>query len=241
MYYGDATRLDLLRTAGAGRRAVLVVAIDDIEQSLECVDLAREHFPQLPIVARARNVTHFYELRERGVTHIERETFDSALMSGAQRARAAGLAAAPGAQPALRFRRHNLAAARAMAPHFKDEAQLIAIAKQGRQQLEELWARERQQARGAPGAARREPGPERAAASSSSRPRFTVGLRRSGRLPRRQPRAAREQLRRSPLAEIADEVGLDLGADRTRRRSWRGPKPLIGAGPRPSARAARMK
>ncbi|HEY1393036.1 MAG TPA: glutathione-regulated potassium-efflux system protein KefC, partial [Methylibium sp.] len=82
IYYGDATRLDLLRTAGAATARVLVVAIDDMEQSLAVVDIARQHFPQLAIVARARNVQHHYALRDRGVEMIERETFESALRSG---------------------------------------------------------------------------------------------------------------------------------------------------------------
>ena len=46
---------------------VLVVAIDDIAQSLALVDLAREHFPQLTVIARARNVQHWYQLNDRGV------------------------------------------------------------------------------------------------------------------------------------------------------------------------------
>ena len=67
VYYGDVTRLDLLRIAGAAKARVLIVAIDNIEQSLELVDLAQQHFPQLTIVARARNVQHWYQLNERGV------------------------------------------------------------------------------------------------------------------------------------------------------------------------------
>ncbi|WP_204326154.1 NAD-binding protein, partial [Stenotrophomonas maltophilia] len=54
VYYGDATRLDLLKSAGAATARVLVIAIDDMAQSLELAELAREHFPQLAIVARAR-------------------------------------------------------------------------------------------------------------------------------------------------------------------------------------------
>ena len=90
---------------------------------------------------------HYYELHERGVTLIERETLDSALMSGAQRARARWAGSRTRrATLALRFRRHNVEQLAAMAPHRKDEAKLIAAAKQGRQQLEELFALERQQA-----------------------------------------------------------------------------------------------
>lgn len=64
VFYGDATRLDLLRTAGADKARVMVLAIDDVEQSVEVAKLVREHFPRLTIVARARNVTHYYELRK---------------------------------------------------------------------------------------------------------------------------------------------------------------------------------
>jgi glutathione-regulated potassium-efflux system ancillary protein KefC len=82
VFYGDATRVDLLHAAGAAKARALVLAIDDIEDSLALADAVREHFPDLPILARARNVTHMYELMDRGVTIIERETFESALQLG---------------------------------------------------------------------------------------------------------------------------------------------------------------
>jgi glutathione-regulated potassium-efflux system ancillary protein KefC len=144
-FYGDATRLDLLRTAGAAEARVLVVAIDDVDQSLKVVDVAREHFPNLTIVARARNVTHYYGLMQRGVAMIERETLDSALMSGRSVLEQLGWQPHAARTQALRFRRHSIDLLMRMAPHFKDEAKVIAIAKQGRQQLEETWAREREQ------------------------------------------------------------------------------------------------
>jgi glutathione-regulated potassium-efflux system ancillary protein KefC len=142
-FYGDATRLDLLRVAGAGQARVLVVAIDDIGQSLALVDLAREHFPQLAIVARARNVQHWYQLNERGVAQIERETFDSALMSARSVLEALGFQRHQARNLALRFRRHNLEQLREAAPHFRDESKLIAMAKIGRQQMERFMADER--------------------------------------------------------------------------------------------------
>jgi len=143
VFYGDATRLDLLRTAGAGKARVLVLAIDDIDQSVAVARLAREHFPQLQVVARARNVTHYYRLRELGVTLIERETLDSALMSARSVLELLGWEPHAARTQALRFRRHSIELMEQMAPHLADENQLIALAKQGRQQLEELWARER--------------------------------------------------------------------------------------------------
>ena len=142
-FYGDATRLDLLRMAGADKARVLVLAIDDEERSLDLVDLVHQHFPRLQVVARARNVQHWYQLQQRGVAHIERETFDSALMSGRSVLELMGFERHQARNLALRFRRHNLEQLAEAAPHFKDESKLIAMAKIGRQQMEQFMADER--------------------------------------------------------------------------------------------------
>ncbi len=146
VFYGDATRLDLMRTAGADKAKLLVLAIDDTLQSVECARMIRENFPDITIVARARNVQHYFELHELGVTMIERETLDSALMTARSALETLGWQPHQARNLALRFRSHNVAQLAALAPHRKDEARLIAAAKQGRQQLEELFAIERQQA-----------------------------------------------------------------------------------------------
>ncbi len=146
VFYGDATRLDLLRTAGAASARVLVLAIDDVEQNLKVAKLVREHFPQLAIVARARNVQHYLRLRELGVTLVERETLDSSLMSARSVLGLLGWEPHHARTLAMRFRRHTIRQLEAMLPHLKDEARFIAMAKQGRQQLEDLFAQERQSA-----------------------------------------------------------------------------------------------
>ncbi|HEY8359971.1 MAG TPA: NAD-binding protein, partial [Ramlibacter sp.] len=143
VHYGDATRLDLLRTAGAAAARVLVIAVDDKEQSLRIVDVAREHFPHLQLVARARDVTHWNALRERGVMNVQRELFESSLRSGRTVLELLGEAPHEARRQAMRFRRHNLELFEKMHPHYKDRARTIAVVKQGRQQLEEQMARER--------------------------------------------------------------------------------------------------
>lgn len=145
VFYGDATRLDLLRTAGAGRAKILVVAVDDVEQSLAIVDLVREHFPQLQIVARARDVTHWNKLRERGVMQVQRELFESSLLSARSVLELLGHESLDVQQTIARFRQHNLELFEKMHPYFKDRNKLIAVAKQGRLQLEEQMAQERAQ------------------------------------------------------------------------------------------------
>ena len=144
VFYGDATRLDLLRTAGAQVATILVVAVDDVEQSLEIVDLARAHFPHLRIVARARDVTHWNKLRDRGVVLVEREMFESSLRSARSVLELLGHAPFEAREAAMRFRKHNLALFEKLHPHYRDQARLIAVVKEGRNQLEEQMAQERE-------------------------------------------------------------------------------------------------
>ena len=143
VFYGDASRLDLLRTAGAATATVLVVAVDDVDQSLKIVDLARAHFANLKIVARARDVTHWNQLRDRNVMLVQREMFESSLRSGRSVLELLGHSPEDADVSARRFRTHNLELFEQMYPHYKDRAKMIAVAKQGRQQLEAQMAQER--------------------------------------------------------------------------------------------------
>jgi glutathione-regulated potassium-efflux system ancillary protein KefC len=145
VFYGDATRLDLLRTAGAASAQILVLAVDDVEQSLKIVDLVKDHFPQLQIVARARDVPHWNALRDRGVMRVERELFESSLRSARSVLELLGQPAHEARQSAMRFRQHNLELFEQMYPHRKDRSKLIAVATQGRLQLEAQMAQEREQ------------------------------------------------------------------------------------------------
>ncbi|HSV82175.1 MAG TPA: glutathione-regulated potassium-efflux system protein KefC [Ramlibacter sp.] len=165
VFYGDATRLDLLRTAGAATARVLVVAVDDREQSLRIVDLAQEHFGHLELVVRARDVPHWNALRDRGIVHVERELFESSLRSGRTVLEMLGLAPHEARRQAMRFRRHNIALFEKMYPHHRDRAKMIAVIKEGRQQLEEQMARER-----AENAERRKRGEERVPGWAGERP-----------------------------------------------------------------------
>ena len=144
VFYGDASRLDLLRTAGAATAKVFVLAVDDVEQSLKIVDLVNEHFPQLQIVARARDVTHWNGLRDRGVMLVERELFESSLRSARTVLELLGQPPYEARQTAMRFRQHNIELFGRMYPYHKDRSKVIAVAVQGRLQLEEQMAQERE-------------------------------------------------------------------------------------------------
>lgn len=145
VFYGDATRLDLLRKAGAANAKILVLSVDDMAQSLKIVDLVQQHFPQLSIVARARDVTHWNALRDRGVMRVERELFESSLRSARTVLELLGQPADAAQQAAERFRQHNLELFEKMYPHRKNREKVIAVARQGRLQLEAQMAQEREQ------------------------------------------------------------------------------------------------
>ena len=142
VFYGDVTRTDLLHAAGAAKARALVVAIDDVEDSLALVDAVRREFPQLMIMARARNISHYYDLMDRGVTILERETFEAALQLGRQVLQHLGFGAYHARQVAMKFRAHNIAALAAVYPFYKDQKQRVSMAKQAREELTEMFARD---------------------------------------------------------------------------------------------------
>jgi glutathione-regulated potassium-efflux system ancillary protein KefC len=144
VFYGDATRLDLLEAAGAAKARLLVNAIDGEEDSIALVDRVREHFPDLPIVSRARNVSHYLELRMRGVTVIERETFEAALRAGRKALEMLGMDPFRAREMADAFRRHNIKTVEEQMSVYKDETRYLASAKAGREELEAQFARDRE-------------------------------------------------------------------------------------------------
>jgi glutathione-regulated potassium-efflux system ancillary protein KefC len=82
VFYGDATRLDLLHAAGAEHADFLVIALDDPDATTRLAEIARLHYPKLRVIARAHDMRHMFKLRDLGVGAIERETWLSALKLG---------------------------------------------------------------------------------------------------------------------------------------------------------------
>lgn len=142
IYYGDATRLDLLEAAGAATAKMIVVAVDDMDASIAIVDLVKEHFPHLKIFARARNLEHVYRLMDRGVTQFERETFDSSLRMGGNVLTELGWAPYQAVKATHKFRDHNLKVIKEVHPIRKNQAQLMTTTQQARDDLAKMFDRE---------------------------------------------------------------------------------------------------
>src|SRR5436190_1808211 len=143
VYYGDASRLDLLRAAGAASARILVLAIDDVEASTRTAVLAREQFPGVKVFARARNRQHAFALMDAGVREVIRDTYGSSLEMAASVLEALGETPAAAREAVRRFRQHDAATLAAQCQVKDDESKFLATSREAAQQLEKLFEADR--------------------------------------------------------------------------------------------------
>ncbi|NMP27711.1 glutathione-regulated potassium-efflux system protein KefC [Rahnella sp. SAP-1] len=135
VFYGDATRVDLLESAGAAQAKVLINAIDDVEANLALTRLAKENFPNLKIIARARDVDHWYQLRQLGVEAPERELFEGSLRVGRETLEILGLDPYEAREKADIFKHYNLKMLEATLDNYQDTEFRIASMQRARDML----------------------------------------------------------------------------------------------------------
>jgi len=138
IFYGDASRLDLLHVAGAEQAKLIVLAIDEREKMLHIIDLVHKHFPHLKILARAIDRRHAFELIRREVDVVERETFSAALEMGVEALKLLGFRSHRAHRAAYTFKYHDEQALEEMAHIMGDEAVLVARSRQLAKDLEHL-------------------------------------------------------------------------------------------------------
>ena len=146
VYYGDATQLELLRSAGAEQAKSIVITSNEPEDTLKIVHLCQQHFPHLAILARARGRVEAHELLQAGVTQFSRETFSSALELGRKALISVGLHPHQAQRAQLHFRRLDMRMLRELMPIHTDTAQISRV-REARRELEEIFQREMQQER----------------------------------------------------------------------------------------------
>jgi monovalent cation:proton antiporter-2 (CPA2) family protein len=139
LYYGDASRLDLLHAAGAGQAELLVIAIDDVEASVRTAAIARRHFPKLRILARARNRQHAFRLMDLAIPVVVRETYASSLEVARETLVALGVPPAEARRTVKLFRAHDEQTLAAQQMIKEDQQKLIAATKESAAQLERLF------------------------------------------------------------------------------------------------------
>lgn len=138
VYYGDASNLDLLKSAGAAKAKLLVVAVDEPEKVLEIVNLVKKEFPNLKIFARARNRRHAYELYKAGVDYFRRETFDASLAMAEEVMKSLGKRAFNVRFKAQQFMLHDQRSLEDSFEFFETEDDLISFSKKTVQELETI-------------------------------------------------------------------------------------------------------
>ncbi|WP_448190268.1 monovalent cation:proton antiporter-2 (CPA2) family protein [Azospirillum sp. sgz301742] len=143
VFYGDPTRPELLRAAGADSAKVLVVALADMTECLTVVDMAQRLFPHLTIAARARNRRHAHLLMDRGVTIIERETFLSSLSLTEKVLTATGLDAGEAHRTIETFRAHDERTLERQHAIYHDEQRLIQTSQDAAKELQSLFEADR--------------------------------------------------------------------------------------------------
>jgi monovalent cation:proton antiporter-2 (CPA2) family protein len=139
VFYGDASRLELLRAAHAENAEVFVLAIDDVEASVRTAGLIRKHFPHLKIFARARNRQHAFRLMDLEVRYTIRETFASSLEMSEKVLETLGLSKSKATETVRLFRAHDEATIRKQQAVKDDESKFQQTVRESAEQLLHLF------------------------------------------------------------------------------------------------------
>ena len=145
VFYGDASRLDLLEAAGAQRSKYFICCIDDMEASLRAIDVVQTHFPHLKILARARNREHAFHLMDRKVKLIYREVLASSVEMAEELLTSLGYPRSHAQATMSRFRVHDMETLIKQHAVHNDEKALIDTSKEAAQQLTDLLRADKEQ------------------------------------------------------------------------------------------------
>lgn len=143
VYFGDATQLELLRSAGAEDAQSIVITCNEPEDTMKLVEMCQQHFPHLNILARARGRVEAHELLQAGVKQFSRETFSSALELGRKALITLGMHPHQAQRAQLHFRRLDMRMLRELMPVNTDTLQISRV-REARRELEEIFQREMQ-------------------------------------------------------------------------------------------------
>jgi glutathione-regulated potassium-efflux system ancillary protein KefC/glutathione-regulated potassium-efflux system protein KefB len=143
IFYGDASRDDLLHTAGAAKAKLLVIAVDDRATINKIVETAKHNFPNLQIYVRAYDVVHYHELQRLGVDYIERELFLGSLHMGEMVLQSLGMRAYQARRKAQQFAKHDRQTTERLSNFELGSKKYISISQQAREEVLELLQADR--------------------------------------------------------------------------------------------------
>lgn len=137
VYYGDASRYDLLQSAGADKAKLIIITIEPPEKRLEMIETIKKHFPNLRMLVRAENRFDAYDQMNAGMLHVYRETVDTALRVGVDAMRFLGYRTYTAQRAARTFLRLDEANLKKLAS-IKDKEEYIVTARDNIEELEKI-------------------------------------------------------------------------------------------------------
>ena len=137
VYYGDASRHDLLEVAGAAKARLIIIAIGDEEKRMEVIETVKKHFPNLRMLVRAANRNDAYDLMNAGMLHIYRESIDTSLRLGVDAMRFLGFRAYTAERAARIFFKYDEQKMRELSA-IRDEDEYIIAARKNIEDLEHI-------------------------------------------------------------------------------------------------------
>ena len=143
LFYGDASRVDLLEAAGARTAEILVIAVDEREKISEIIATAKKNFPHLRIFSRAFDRVHAYEIISAGVNDVYREVFASSLDMAEHVLVALGQKPAEAHRTAKAFKDLDEKVVREQARHVGDSEKMVDIMRNSRAELSRILAGDR--------------------------------------------------------------------------------------------------
>ncbi|WP_426138892.1 monovalent cation:proton antiporter-2 (CPA2) family protein [Pseudomonas sp. DWP3-1-2] len=144
VFYGDPLRPEILRAAKVGQAEFFIIATDDPDTNIKTAELVRKLYPNMKIIARARNRQHVHRLIDVGA-HAVRETFYSSLEMSRQTLLGLGLSQAQADARISRFKRHDEQVLAAQHLVYDDEAKVLQTAREARKELEQLFDADRRE------------------------------------------------------------------------------------------------
>ena len=139
VYYGDPKNPEILRAAGISKARIFIIAVDDLERSITTAEYLRKNYPDLVVLARARDRQHYYRLREVGVRHIWRETYLSSLDMSRESLQLLGISPEKARDTIQTFRDYDDDLIERQQAIYDDEARLIESAQSSMAELESLF------------------------------------------------------------------------------------------------------
>ncbi len=139
VYYGDPENPEILRAAGIKKARVFILAIDDVERSITTAQYLRKNYPDMIVLALARDRQHYYRLREVGVRHIWRETYLSSLDMSRESLQLLGISAEKARETVQTFRNYDDDLIERQQAIYDDEASMIESAQSAIAELESLF------------------------------------------------------------------------------------------------------